>query len=216
MVRRRSTVRFRNGAPTHTLERWRPTWADQVRHFCVVRLATADTGSQRLAVPNTCPSLSRALRVRSCYASPTVSAGSHSRRAPFAGRWANGHPRYVHAGAGMLAVAAAVGTDDFPRCRHGRWRRGRHAARVLPPRSVRRGRWLSGWLRTSRTGCSGASGTARACECCVHSAGIEPGISRWAAMCRLSSTCRALSLCVAGRRAAGTRPLAVRSASMSG
>ncbi len=55
-----------------------------------------------------------------------------------------------------------------------------------------------------------------ACECCVHSAGIEPGISRWAAMCRLSSTCRALSLCVAGRRAAGTRPLAVRSASMSG
>ena len=36
--------------------------------------------------------------------------------------WANGHPRYVHAGAGMLAVAAAVGTDDFPRCRHGRWR----------------------------------------------------------------------------------------------
>ena len=42
-----------------------------------------------------------------CYASPTVSAGRHSRRAPFAGMWANGHPRYVHAGAGMLAVAAA-------------------------------------------------------------------------------------------------------------
>jgi hypothetical protein len=93
MVRRRSTVRFRNGAPVHTLERWRPTWADQVRrHLCVVRLATADTGSQRLAVPNTCPSLSRAVRVRSCYASSAVSAGRHARRAPFAGMWANGHP----------------------------------------------------------------------------------------------------------------------------
>jgi hypothetical protein len=64
MVRRRSTVRFRNGALAHTLEKWRPAWTDQVRrHLCVVRLATADTGSRRLAVPNTCPSLSRALQV---------------------------------------------------------------------------------------------------------------------------------------------------------
>ena len=124
MVRRRSTVRFRNGALAYTLERWRPTWADQMgRHLCVVRLATAHTDSHRLAVPNTCPSLSRGLRVRSWYASLAGSAGRHSRRAPF-GMWANGHPRYVHAGAGMLAVAAGVGADDFPRCRHGRWRRG--------------------------------------------------------------------------------------------
>ena len=27
---------------------------------------------------------------------------------------AKGHPRYVHARAGMLTVAAAVGADDFP------------------------------------------------------------------------------------------------------
>ncbi len=33
---------------------------------------------------------------------------------------ANGHPRYAHAGAGMLTVAAEVGADDFPGCRHGR------------------------------------------------------------------------------------------------
>ena len=39
---------------------------------------------------------------------------------------ANGHPRYAHAGAGMLTVAAAVGAEAFfPGCRHGRWRRGR-------------------------------------------------------------------------------------------
>jgi len=29
----------------------------------------------------------------------------------------------------MLTVAAEVGADDFPGCRHERWRRGRHAAR---------------------------------------------------------------------------------------
>ena len=34
------------------------------------------------------------------------------------------HPRYAHAGAGMLTVAAEVGADHFPGCRHGRWRRG--------------------------------------------------------------------------------------------
>jgi hypothetical protein len=56
-------------------------------------------------------------------------AGRRSRRTPSAGMPANGHLRYVHAGAGMLTVAAAVGTDDFSRCRHGRWRRGRHATR---------------------------------------------------------------------------------------
>jgi hypothetical protein len=43
-------------------------------------------------------------------------------------------------------------------------------------------------------------GTGRASECCVSLCGIEPGIPRWAAMCRLSSACRALSLCVAADR----------------
>jgi len=65
MVRRRSTVRFRNGALAHTLGKRRPTWADQVRcRLCDLRLATAETGSLRLVVPNTCPSLSRAPWVR--------------------------------------------------------------------------------------------------------------------------------------------------------
>ena len=66
-----------------------------------------------------------------CYASPTVTAGRLSRRAPCAGMWASGHSRCVHAGAGMLPVAAAVGADDFPRCRHARSRRGRYQ---WPPR----------------------------------------------------------------------------------
>jgi len=65
-----------------------------------------------------------------CYASSSaVSAGRHSRRTPAAACPANRHPRYVHAGAAILTVATAVGADDFPGCCHGRWRRGRHAAR---------------------------------------------------------------------------------------
>jgi hypothetical protein len=34
----------------------------------------------------------------------------------------------------MLTMAAtAVGAGNFPGCRHGRWQRGRHAARKYPP-----------------------------------------------------------------------------------
>ena len=57
MVRRRSTVRFRKGALTHRPGRWRLTCANTVgRRLRVLRLATAVTGSLRLAVPYTCPS----------------------------------------------------------------------------------------------------------------------------------------------------------------
>ena len=66
------------------------------------------------------------------------------------GMRANGHPRYVHAGAGMLAVAAAVGTDDFPRCRHGRWRRGRHAARRVTSLPIWRRSRLVVWPSVPR------------------------------------------------------------------
>ena len=37
--------------------------------------------------------------------------------------------RHAHPGAGMLTVTAPSGTDGTPAARHGRWRRGRHAAR---------------------------------------------------------------------------------------
>jgi hypothetical protein len=58
MVRRRSTVRSRKGALAHKPGRWRLTCANTVgRRLRVLRLATAETGSLRLAVPHTCPSL---------------------------------------------------------------------------------------------------------------------------------------------------------------
>src|SRR5450755_3726501 len=84
MVRRRSTVRFRNGALARTLERWHLAWANQVRcHLCVLRLVTADTGSLRLVVPNTCPSLSGSLRARwGCRVLDALAALS-----PRASRW---------------------------------------------------------------------------------------------------------------------------------
>ena len=59
MVRRRSTVRFRNGAPhqpAKTAPHLRKRGEGPSR---VLRLATAHTGWLRLAVPNTCPSFSR-------------------------------------------------------------------------------------------------------------------------------------------------------------
>jgi hypothetical protein len=40
-------------------------------------------------------------------------------------------------------------------------------------------------------------GTGRASGCWVPSAGMEPGVPRWTAMCRLSGACRVLGLCVA-------------------
>ena len=59
MVRRRSTVRFRKGAPAHRPGRRRLTCVNAVRRrLRVLRLATAETGSLRLVAPNTRPSLS--------------------------------------------------------------------------------------------------------------------------------------------------------------
>jgi len=64
-------------------------------------------------------------------------------------------------------------------------------------RSVRRGRWPSGWLQTSRTGCSGTKPLAWPGFWVLgFLSTMQPGISRCAAMCRLSSACRALSPCV--------------------
>ena len=40
-----------------------------------------------------------------------------------------GFPATLMLAPGCSPWRAAVGVDDFPRCRHGRWRRGRHAAR---------------------------------------------------------------------------------------
>jgi hypothetical protein len=59
-------------------------------------------------------------RARQVLASSAESAGCHSRRTLAAGLHGQWHPRYAHAGAGMLTVAVAVGADDFSRCRHGR------------------------------------------------------------------------------------------------
>jgi hypothetical protein len=62
MVRRRSTVRFRNGALAHKHEKQRLTIAETVRRcFYVLRLATVGTGSRRPVAPNTRPSLSAVL-----------------------------------------------------------------------------------------------------------------------------------------------------------
>jgi hypothetical protein len=53
-------VRFRKGALDHKPGRRHPTCPNTVlRRLHVLRLATAETGSLRLVVPNTCPSLSR-------------------------------------------------------------------------------------------------------------------------------------------------------------
>jgi hypothetical protein len=58
MVRRRSRVRSRKGVLAHKPGRRRLTCANTVgRRLRVLRLATAETGSLRLAVPHTCPSL---------------------------------------------------------------------------------------------------------------------------------------------------------------
>jgi hypothetical protein len=72
MVRRRSTVRFRKGALAHKPRRRHLTCVNTVgRRIRVLRLATAETGSLRLAVPNTCPRLSRILLWRQrAYPSP--------------------------------------------------------------------------------------------------------------------------------------------------
>ncbi len=62
MVRRRSPVRFRKGALAHKPGRRRLTCVNIVRRrLRVLRLATAETCSLRLVVPNTCPRLSRHL-----------------------------------------------------------------------------------------------------------------------------------------------------------
>jgi hypothetical protein len=56
MVRRRSTVRFRKGAPSLWPGKRRLTCANAVRrHLHVLRLATAETGRLRVAVPYACP-----------------------------------------------------------------------------------------------------------------------------------------------------------------